>query len=57
MANKKKIKRFTAVTAVKAAAREHVGAVPPTRLVPDQKKKRRAKEKHRLTLRKLLEDG
>jgi hypothetical protein len=50
---KKKPKAFRAVKAVKAAAREQVGSPPPTRMVPDRKKKRQ--EKHRPTLRKLLD--
>jgi hypothetical protein len=57
MAKKKKVKPFRAVTAVKAAAREQIGSVPPTRLVPDRKKKEQAREKHKPTLRKLLEDS
>jgi hypothetical protein len=57
MAKKKRVKPFRAVTAVKAAAREQIGSVPPTRLVPDRKKKEQAREKHKPTLRKLLEDS
>jgi hypothetical protein len=55
MAKKKKIRKFRAVTAVKALARERIGTPPPTQVVPDRKK--RAKEKHRPTLGKLLEDS
>ena len=54
MAKKKKVRRFRAVTAVKALARERIGTPPPTQVVPDRKK--RAKEKHKPTLGKLLED-
>jgi hypothetical protein len=54
MAKKKKIKRFRAVTAVKEMARERIGTPPPTRIVPDRKK--RKKEKHKPTLGKFLED-
>jgi hypothetical protein len=51
MPKKRKIKPFRAVKAVKAAAREKIGAPPATRLVPDRKKK---EEKHKPTLGKLL---
>jgi hypothetical protein len=49
------VKRFRAVTAVKALARERVGMPPPTQVVPDRKK--RKKEKHKPTLGNLLEEG
>lgn len=52
MGKRKKPKPFRAVSAVKAAAREKIGAPPPTRRVPDVKKKNR--EKHKATLGKLL---
>jgi hypothetical protein len=55
MAKKKKVKRFRAVAAVKALARERVGMPPPTQVVPDRKK--RTKEKHKPTLGKLLGEG
>ena len=51
MPKKKKLKRFRAVTAVKALARERVGAPPPEKIVVEKKKK---PEKHKLTLGKLL---
>jgi hypothetical protein len=51
MARKKK-KRFRAVKAVKAAAREQVGMPPPTRRVPDSTKQPR--QKHKPTLANLL---
>lgn len=54
MAKKKKPKAFRAVTAVKAAAREQIGAPPPTRFVPDAKKK--ARPKYKPTLPKILSD-
>jgi hypothetical protein len=54
MAKKKKPKPFRAVTAVKSAAREHIGAPPPTRFEPDIKKK--ARPKHKATLPKILAD-
>ena len=54
MAKKKKPKPFRAVTAVKSAAREHIGSPPPTRFEPDVTKKTRPK--HKLTLPKMLAD-
>jgi hypothetical protein len=54
MANKKKPKRFTAVEAVKTMARAQLGEPPPSRVVPDRKKKRT--EKHKPTMRTLLEE-
>ncbi len=54
---KKKPKPFRAVTAVKSAAREQIGAPPPTRAVPDTKKQlTRKKPKHKPTLGDLLSD-
>lgn len=53
-AKKRKKKQFQAVKAVKEAARERIGAPPPTKLVPDRKKKAGAREKHRPTLGTLL---
>jgi hypothetical protein len=52
MARKKKLKKFRVVTAVKELARERIGTPPPTQVVPDRKK--RAQEKHKPTLGKLL---
>ena len=52
MARKKK-RTFSAAKAVKAAAREHVGAPPPTRRVPNTKL---ADPKHKSTLAKLLSE-
>jgi hypothetical protein len=54
MAAKKKVKRFRAVTAVKALARERVGAPPSGKVVLEKKKK---PEKHKPTLGKLLEEA
>jgi hypothetical protein len=54
MAKKKKPKPFRAVTAVKSAAREQIGAPPPTRFEPDVSKKTRPK--HKPTLPKMLAD-
>jgi hypothetical protein len=52
MARKKKAKRFRAVTAVKAWAREQVGAPPAGKVVVEKKRK---PEKHKPTLGKLLD--
>ena len=52
---KKRKKAFRAVTAVKALARERIGAPPPAQVVPDRKKKRKSAEKHKPTLGKLLD--
>jgi hypothetical protein len=54
MARKKKVKPFRAVKAVKALARERLGAPRPTMVVPDRKKGK--KEKHKKTLREMLEE-
>jgi len=54
MARKKKPKRFRAVDAVKALARERIGTPPASRVVPDRTKK---KEKHKPTLGKLLDEA
>jgi len=55
LAPKKKRKTFSATKAVKAVAREKIGAVPPTRAVPDRKKK--ASTQHKPTTRELLEES
>jgi hypothetical protein len=55
MTKKKRKQAFRAVTAVKALARERIGAPPPERVVPDRKKKRKSAEKHKATLGKLLD--
>ena len=52
MAKRRKPKAFRAVKAVKELAREKIGAPPVTRRVPDKKK--RAREKHKPTLGRLL---
>ncbi len=51
---KKKPKPFRAVKAVKSAAREKIGAPPPTRREPDVTKERRVK--HKPTMSKLLSE-
>lgn len=57
MARKKKLKPFRAVKAVKELARERIGTPRPEQVAPDSKKKAKASEKHKQTLRKLLEDS
>jgi hypothetical protein len=54
MPRKKKAKRFRAVEAVKALARERIGTPPASKVVPDRKK--RKKEKHKPTLGQMLSD-
>jgi hypothetical protein len=53
---KKKMKPFRAVTAVKALARERIGAPRSEQVVPNRKKKAKASEKHKPTLGKLLSE-
>jgi hypothetical protein len=52
---KKKIKRFSAVQAVKEMSRDRIGTLPVSRVVPDRKKKLETSKKHKPTLEKLLE--
>jgi hypothetical protein len=52
MARKKKAKKFSAVQAVKAAAREKIGVLPRPLVVPNRKRK---EEKHKPKLNALLE--
>ncbi|HZD31495.1 MAG TPA: hypothetical protein VE779_07520 [Candidatus Angelobacter sp.] len=52
-----KPKPFKAASAVKAAAREKIGAPPPTRATPTTKQKKAKPPKHKPTLKKLLEEG
>jgi hypothetical protein len=51
---RKKAKRFRAVEAVKAMARERIGTPPAARVIPDRKKTK--KQKHRLKLENLLDE-
>ena len=53
MAKKKKVKRFRAVEAVKALARERIGTPKASRIVLEGKKK---EEKHKPTLARLLDE-
>jgi hypothetical protein len=54
VAKKRKPKPFRAVTAVKALARERIGAPRPEAIVADKRRKSKASEKHKPTLSKLL---
>jgi len=56
MARKKKAKKFTAVQAVKALARERIGRPPAERVVPNKRRKQTNSEKHKPTLEKLLQE-
>ena len=55
MAKKKRVKKFQAVAAVKALARERIGTPPPTQVVPNKRKPRK-QEKHKPTLGTMLGD-
>jgi hypothetical protein len=55
MARRKKQKKFRAVTAVKALARERIGTPPPSQVVEGKKKLGRS-QKHKPTLGTLLSD-
>jgi hypothetical protein len=55
VAKKKRVKKFRAVAAVKALARERLGTPPPTQVVPN-KRKPRQQEKHKPTLGTMLGD-
>ena len=55
MASKKKA--FSAVTAVKANARERVGSPPPERILPNTRDKAAREPKHKQTLAQLLAKG
>ncbi len=54
MAKKKKVKKFRAVEAVKALARERIGTPPAAQVIPGRKNK--PKEKHKPTLGELLDE-
>jgi hypothetical protein len=53
MARKKKVKKFSAVKAVKAVARERIGVLPRAAVVPNRKRKA---ENQKPTLKALLEN-
>jgi hypothetical protein len=50
----RKPKPFSTASAVKAAAREKIGAPPPTRAEPAEKKHKGKGEKHKKTLGEIL---
>jgi len=54
MPKKKKQKRFRAVEAVKALARERIGTPRASQVVPDRRREKT--EKHKSTLGRLLSD-
>lgn len=54
MPRKKKVKKFRAVEAVKALARERIGTPQAGRVTPDKKK--RTREKHKTKLEDLLQE-
>lgn len=57
MAGKTNNGKLDVTAAVKAAARAKIGAVPPTRAVPDAKKRQQLREaKHKPTLATLLKE-
>jgi len=51
---KPKKRRFSIVKAVKANARDRVGTVPPERVIPDPKQKRRRQPKYKKNLADML---
>ena len=53
MPRKKKARKFRAVTAVKALARERIGEPRPAAIVPGKKK---SSEKHKKTFGQLLQE-
>ena len=55
MATRKKKKKFSATKAIKALARELIGAPPPVQKVPTLKESRK-QDKHKPTLGKLLSE-
>ncbi|HMC32258.1 MAG TPA: hypothetical protein VKL99_15600 [Candidatus Angelobacter sp.] len=55
MPKKKKLKKFSATSAVKAASRAVLGTPPPVKRAED--KRRTRPEKHKPSLRKLLDDA
>ncbi len=55
MTKRRKKQVFSAAKAVKAAARQQIGMPPPTKVVPDAKKKAEGRvKKHKPTLQRLL---
>jgi len=56
MPKKAKKKRFRAVEAVKALARERIGMPPAEQIAPNRKKEQERNEKHKPTLSKLISE-
>lgn len=54
MAKARKKKTFSVTKAVKANARERIGTPPPSRTLPDPKRKAAAEPKHKPTLADLI---
>ncbi|HWZ44239.1 MAG TPA: hypothetical protein VNW97_12235 [Candidatus Saccharimonadales bacterium] len=52
---KKKIRRFSATTAVKSASRAVLGAPPPVKRLENKKKPK--KDKHKATVSKLMAEN
>jgi hypothetical protein len=52
-----KPKPFRAASAVKAAARHAIGTPPPTRAEPPSKKRKLKGDKHKLILKRLLDEA
>jgi hypothetical protein len=55
MPKKKRPKRFRAIEAVKAMARERIGIPPASRVIANRKRKE--KEKHKPTFEDLLDEA
>jgi hypothetical protein len=55
VAKKKRVKKFRAVEAVKALARERIGSPPPTQVVPNKRRPGK-QEKHKPTLGGMLSE-
>jgi len=53
---KRKPKKFRAVEAVKALARERIGTPPAAQVIRDRKKKEKTAPKHKPTLGEVLSD-
>lgn len=53
---RRKQKKFRAVEAVKALARERIGTPPPGQVIVDAAKKRKTAPKHKPTLGELLNE-
>lgn len=54
MPKKAKKKKFRAVAAVKALARERIGTPPTQQVIPNRKQESKQKEKHKPTMGQML---